>query len=129
MYCVYRRQRAAAPRPDVREASQSHTAMPFYLMARSVGRYCDNTSVEYVGRALDDAGRVALARMATRAFVDNGELELEQDRDVPMIDGTVSPHEGLTQTQETQVFEPKETEEGEIDVNLEGRDTRVEKGG
>ena len=46
-----------------------------------------------------------------------------------MIDGAVSPHEGLTQTQETQVFEPKETEEGEIDVNLEGRDTRVEEGG
>ena len=90
---------------------------------------CPHTSVEYVGRALDDAGRVVLARLATRAFVDNSELELEQDRDVPMIDGTVSPHEGLTQTQETQVFEPKETEEGEIDVNLEGRDTRVEEGG
>ena len=46
-----------------------------------------------------------------------------------MIDGAVSPHEGLTQTQETQVFEDtqvmEETEEGEIDVNLEGRDTRV----
>ena len=96
-----------------------------------------HTSVEYVGRALDDAGRVALARMATRAFVDNGELELEQDRDVPMIDGAVSPHEGLTQTQETQVFEDtqvmEETEEGEIDVNLEvnleGRDTRVVESG
>ena len=88
-----------------------------------------HTSVEYVGRALDNAGRAMLARMASRAFVDNSEQEQEQDRDVPMIDGTVSPHEGLTQTQETQVFEPKETEEGEIDVNLEGRDTRVVDGG
>ena len=67
------------------------------------------------------------------AFVDNGELELEQDRDVPMIDGAVSPHEGLTQTQETQVFEDtqvmEETEEGEIDMNLEGRVTQVVEGG
>ena len=58
-----------------------------------------------------------------RVFLHNGELELDQDRDVPMIDGAVSPHEGLTQTQETQVFEDtqvmEETEEGEIDVNLD----------
>jgi hypothetical protein len=91
-----------------------------------------HTSVEYVGRALDDAGRVVLARMATRAFVDNSELELDQDRDVPMIDGAVSPHEGLTQTQETQVFEDtqvmEETEEGEIDMDLEGRVTQVVEG-
>ena len=54
-----------------------------------------------------------------------------------MTDGAVSPHEGLTQTQETQVFEDtqvmEETEEGEIDVNLEvnleGRDTRVVESG
>ena len=51
-----------------------------------------------------------------------------------MIDGAVSPHEGLTQTQETQVFEDtqvmEETEEGrEIDVNLEGRVTQVVEGG
>ena len=53
------------------------------------------------------------------------------------FDGAVSPHEGLTQTQETQVFEDtqvmEETEEGEIDmnleVNLEGRDTRVVESG
>ena len=47
-----------------------------------------------------------------------------------MIDGAVSPHEGLTQTQETQVFEDtqvmEETEEG---VNLEGRVTQVVEGG
>ena len=50
-----------------------------------------------------------------------------------MTDGAVSPHEGLTQTQETQVFEDtqvmEETEEGEIDVNLEGRVTQVVEGG
>ena len=43
------------------------------------------------------------------------------------------PHEGLTQTQETQAFEDtqvmEETEEGEIDVNLEGRVTQVVEGG
>ena len=58
-----------------------------------------------------------------------------------MIDGAVSPHEGLTQTQETQeiqdtqemeqvaVIEQAEMEEGEIHLHLEGRDTRVVDGG
>ena len=50
-----------------------------------------------------------------------------------MTDGAVSPHEGLTQTQETQVFEDtqvmEETEQSEIDVNLEGRVTQVVEGG
>ena len=49
-----------------------------------------------------------------------------------MTDGAVSPHEGLTQTQETQVFEDTqvmEETEGEIDVNLEGRVTQVVEGG
>ena len=49
-----------------------------------------------------------------------------------MIDGAVSPHEGLTQTQETQVFEDTqvmEETEGELDVNLEGRVTQVVEGG
>ena len=49
-----------------------------------------------------------------------------------MTDGAVSPHEGLTQTQETQVFEDTqvmEETEGELDVNLEGRVTQVVDGG
>ena len=49
-----------------------------------------------------------------------------------MTDGAVSPHEGLTQTQETQVFEDTqvmEETEGELDVNLEGRVTQVVEGG
>ena len=46
------------------------------------------------------------------------------------FDGAVSPHEGLTQTQETQVFEDTQVmEETEEDVNLEGRVTRVVESG
>lgn len=55
-------------------------------------------SVEYVGWAFDDVGRVVLARIAMRVFVDNSVYEEDRDIeliDVLIIDGVVSFYEGL----------------------------------
>jgi hypothetical protein len=55
--------------------------------------------------------------------------------DAPIIDGAASPHEGLTQTQETQEMEEvvvealAQMEQGECIVNSDGGDTLVVDGG
>ena len=112
-----------------------------------------HTSVDYVGSARDAAGGIMAARMEVRAFVEEVvvctetrasemeipvavELDVDTDLpDAPIIDGAASPHEGLTQTQETQEMEEivveclTRMEQGECIVNSVGGDTRVVDGG
>ena len=93
------------------------------------------------------------ARMEVRAFVEETATRMETRAsevktpvavaldvdtdlpDAPIIDGAASPHEGLTQTQETQEMEEvvvealAQMEQGECIVNSDGGDTLVVDGG